>query len=76
MLSEALERIVHTLVTEYQPEKIILFGSMATGDVGEWSDIDLAIIKDTPKRFIERLKGGGSAVPCKGGSGLLCLHAG
>jgi predicted nucleotidyltransferase len=56
VLSEALERIVHTLVTEYQPEKIILFGSMATGDVGEWSDIDLALIKDTPKRFIDRLK--------------------
>lgn len=56
VLSEALERIVHTLATEYQPEKIILFGSLATGDVGEWSDIDLAIIKDTPKRFIDRLK--------------------
>jgi predicted nucleotidyltransferase len=51
-LSKALEQIMAALQTEYQPEKVILFGSMASGNVGEWSDIDLAIIKNTAKPFI------------------------
>ncbi len=55
-LAEALEHILQTLVTQYQPEKIILFGSMASGTVHEWSDLDLAIIKDTPLPFLQRLK--------------------
>lgn len=55
-LTVALERIMHTLITQYQPEKVILFGSMADGTVGEWSDIDLVIIKDTPLPFLQRLK--------------------
>jgi predicted nucleotidyltransferase len=53
-LTQALDQILATLITEYEPEKIILFGSLATGEVHEWSDIDLAIIKDTLKRFVER----------------------
>jgi len=53
-LNQALERILATLITEYQPERVILFGSLATGHVGEWSDIDLAILKETTKPFVER----------------------
>jgi predicted nucleotidyltransferase len=53
-LNEALDQILHALKTQYDPEKVILFGSMATGNVGEWSDLDLAIIKDTPLHFVER----------------------
>ena len=55
-LNQALERILLTLVTEYRPDKVILFGSMAQSSVGEWSDLDLVIIKDTPKPFLQRLK--------------------
>lgn len=54
-LAEALEQILQTLITQYQPEKIILFGSMANGTVAEWSDLDLVIIKETSLPFIERL---------------------
>ena len=53
-LNKALKQILETLITEYQPEKVILFGSMATGQVGEWSDLDLVIIKETTKPFIQR----------------------
>ena len=56
ILSKELKGIVNILKEKYQPEKIILFGSLANGRIGEWSDIDLVIIKDTPKRFMERLK--------------------
>jgi len=54
-LQAALERILQTLITQYRPEKVILFGSVATGSVGEWSDLDLVIIKDTPLPFLQRL---------------------
>lgn len=39
---------------EYQPEKVILFGSHAYGRPDEDSDLDLLIIKDTPERPIDR----------------------
>jgi uncharacterized protein len=55
-LNQALERILLTLAAEYRPEKVILFGSMAQASVGEWSDLDLVIIKDTSKPFLQRLK--------------------
>ena len=55
-LLEALETIRTTLIREYQPEKIILFGSMASGVVGEWSDLDLLIVKETPLPFFKRLR--------------------
>lgn len=46
--------MVAVLVKEYQPEKIILFGSFASGMVHEGSDLDLVIIKETSKRPIDR----------------------
>jgi uncharacterized protein len=55
-LNQALERILLTLAAEYPPEKVILFGSMAQAAVGEWSDLDLVIIKDTPRSFLQRVK--------------------
>ena len=54
-LAETLDHILQVLTTQYQPEKVILFGSMANADVGEWSDLDLVIIKDTSLPFLERL---------------------
>lgn len=37
-------------------KKIILFGSMAREQVNQYSDLDLIVIKDTKKRFLERLE--------------------
>ena len=56
LLERELERIVHHLVERYDPEKIILFGSLAQGNVHEWSDVDLAIIKGTDKKFLDRIE--------------------
>ena len=47
--------IVSKIKKEYQPDKIILFGSYAYGQPDRDSDVDLLIIKDTPERFIDRL---------------------
>lgn len=55
-LPEEIERIVKLLVSDYQPQKIILFGSYAYGKPDASSDIDLFIIKRTPKRWLERWK--------------------
>jgi len=54
-LNTELRRIVGLIIKGYSPDKVILFGSLASGNIHEWSDIDLAIIKQTDKRFIDRL---------------------
>ena len=53
-LRDELDRMIEVIRTEYRPEKIILFGSLADNAVHEWSDIDLLIIKETDKRPIDR----------------------
>ena len=55
-LEQELRRILEVILRDYKPERIILFGSLASGKVHEWSDIDLVIVKDTPKRFLERMR--------------------
>jgi len=42
-LEEWLERILEKLIKEYKAEKIILFGSLVTGQIDESTDIDLVI---------------------------------
>lgn len=54
LLEEELNRIVEVIRRDYEPEKIILFGSLVDGNIHEWSDIDLLIVKKTIKRPIER----------------------
>jgi len=49
-----LDKIVKQVVADYQPEKIILFGSYAYGKPSADSDLDLLIIKKTAERFIDR----------------------
>lgn len=56
ILTKELDGIKENIVTKYNPLKIILFGSIATGNVVEWSDIDLVVIKDTNKSFYDRLE--------------------
>ncbi len=54
-LEQELARVVDVLIREYHPLQIIVFGSIARDQVHEWSDIDLAIIKETDKRFLDRI---------------------
>lgn len=51
-----IKKIVEQIVKGYKPEKVILFGSFASGSPKENSDVDLVVIKKTKVRFIERLK--------------------
>ncbi len=55
MLKQAqIDQLIKEIVSGYQPEKIYLFGSYATGKPTDDSDVDLFIIKNTDKRKIER----------------------
>ncbi len=53
-VDQEIQEIVRQLVTNYPPEKIILFGSHARDVPEEDSDIDLLIIKETSDRFLDR----------------------
>lgn len=55
MRQERLSHIISAL-KEYNPERIILFGSHARGDEDDYSDLDIVIIKTTKERFLNRLK--------------------
>lgn len=65
VLRKELERIKDVLINEYKAEKIILSGSMATGDIHEWSDLDIIVIKDTDEAFVKRLRNIGLLVKPK-----------
>lgn len=55
-LRAQLKKICATIVKYYNPQKIILFGSAATGKLNGRSDLDILIIKNTNKPFLQRLK--------------------
>ncbi len=55
ILENEIKRITNLIIQKYFPEKIILFGSAVKGNIHQWSDIDLVLIKKTDKRFIDRL---------------------
>jgi len=54
-LEAELQRCLDLLITHYRPQRILLFGSLAQGRAGESSDIDLIVIKQTDKRFLDRI---------------------
>ena len=65
---QTLDDIIRRVVETAQPEKIILFGSAARGEMGPNSDVDLLIIKEGAdalnlmSRIYRRLHGVGAAV--------------
>lgn len=45
---DTLDRMVQAIVSEVDPERVILFGSRARGDAGEESDVDLVVVEAEP----------------------------
>lgn len=60
-----LQKVVKAIVDDYQPEKIILFGSAVGGRIHEDSDADLVVIKDTDANFYDRIGNVKSVIPHK-----------
>ncbi len=53
-LAAELDRVV-TALRSRDVERIILFGSLASGSVSSASDLDLIVVERTEKRFLDRL---------------------
>lgn len=58
MITESkISEIVRKIASGYNPEKIILFGSYASGTASDDSDIDIFVVKDSelprPQRTIQ-----------------------
>ena len=70
LLNSELNRVVEILKTR-GVEKVILFGSLVDGRVGSTSDIDLIIVENTDKRFLDRLGDVYSAVQPRVATDLL-----
>ena len=53
-VQRTIEQIAKRLIESYQPQRIILFGSMAYGEPNDDSDIDLLVVKETTESPLER----------------------
>lgn len=53
-VAETLPQAIERIVTALKPEKIILFGSYASGNPTHDSDVDLLVIMKTRKKRTER----------------------
>ena len=54
-----MNSVVRTIINQlksYKPDRIILFGSYASGNPTRESDADLVVIKKTNQSFLERQK--------------------
>ena len=54
--SEELKQRIIAAFKPLKPHKIILFGSVGRGDWDEESDVDIIVVYETKKRFLDRLK--------------------
>jgi len=55
LLDEELSRCVKLLIEHEHPEKVLIFGTLATGQVHRWSDIDMVVVTPTQLPFFQRL---------------------
>lgn len=55
-IKQKIQEAADKIAREYQPEKIILFGSHAWGAPGPDSDVDLFIVKESNENRLERQK--------------------
>ncbi len=56
-VAEEIERITAQIIAKYAPERVILFGSAARGDLHPDSDVDFLIIKrDCPHFGADRIR--------------------
>jgi predicted nucleotidyltransferase len=53
---EKIKRYTKRVIETLNPYCIILFGSFATEDINEGSDVDMIIIADFKEPFLERIK--------------------
>jgi predicted nucleotidyltransferase len=55
-IAEQIDQYCQEIVSKLDPHAIILFGSFATDDINEGSDIDIMVIADFQVGFLDRIK--------------------
>ena len=58
----------------YEPESIYLFGSWASGEHDDMSDVDLVIIKSTDRAFFDRLHEVSQLLPAEVGGVCVLVY--
>ncbi|MBI5302911.1 MAG: nucleotidyltransferase domain-containing protein [Chloroflexi bacterium] len=53
-LLDDIAKRLRPILQRQQVRRAIVFGSLARGDASRHSDLDLIIVQDTPKRFLDR----------------------
>ena len=56
MGNKEFNKLILKPLKAYRPEKVVLFGSCARGDINENSDVDLLIVKNTKRKFLNRIE--------------------
>ncbi len=51
---EWIDEVVRQIVARYRPQRVILFGSYASGSPHPGSDVDLLVVMDTPLKETEQ----------------------
>ena len=51
-----IDRYVAHVVDKLHPRQVILFGSFATGDIHEGSDVDICVVAEFKEEFLDRMK--------------------
>ena len=51
-----IEEYVEEVVKNLNPYLVILFGSFATGNINEGSDVDILVVADFEEVFLDRIK--------------------
>ncbi len=52
---EKIRAYVDAVVRRLNPQLVVLFGSFATGDINEGSDVDILVVADFNEGFLERI---------------------
>lgn len=66
-----IEALKQRLAPHVRPAcKVIIFGSVARGEADQWSDLDLVIVADTSRPFLERYRDFQLYVPTRHPNGL------
>lgn len=55
-IANRIDEYCQEIVARLDPQAIILFGSFASGDINEGSDIDILVISQFEQNFLDRIK--------------------
>jgi len=50
-INDKIKQITEIIINDYKPDKVILFGSRARGDVRPDSDVDILVVSDKEKNM-------------------------